>query len=273
MCAPCVMNAVQQQISRRGFLGMAAGAAAVAAGASGQAQGFARHMSYANVRDLSHVMSPQFPVFPGFEPMKVTNLVTVKANGFYVNRIDYGEHTGTHMDAPSHFIDGGSNAENIPPERLIAPLAVIHIHDKAAKNEDAQLTVDDILAWERKHGLLPKGSLVAMHSGWESRLGRGSSYVNADASGVLHFPGFHPEAADFLVGKRDIVGIAVDTLSQDFGASKDFKTHVIILGSGKYGLENVANLANVPQYGATVVVGGPMHKNASGGPSRILAVW
>jgi kynurenine formamidase len=112
-----------------------------------------------------------------------------------------------------------------------------------------------------------------MHSGWESRWRDPKAFLNQDASGTLHFPGFSPEAAAFLVREREIVGIGVDTLSLDFGPSKDFKTHVTVLGAGKYGLENLANLAQVPPSGALIFVGGPKHKNASGGPVRAVAVW
>jgi kynurenine formamidase len=90
---------------------------------------------------------------------------------------------------------------------------------------------------------------------------------------VQHYPGIHPDAAMLLVEERDIVGVGVDTLSQDFGASTDFATHVTILGAGKYGVEGIANLGNVPPTGATVIVGGPKHVAASGGPSRLFALY
>lgn len=273
MCAPCVVEAVKAEINRRSFLGLLGAAAAGASMAKAKAQGFAKYASYSNVQDLTHTLSAEFPLFPGFEPMKVNTLVTVKQNGFYVNRLELGEHSGTHMDAPAHFVDAAATAENIPANRLVAPLVVLHIHQRAASNPDAQVQVDDILAWERRHGLMPAGSLVAMHSGWADRVADSKRFLNQDSTGTLHFPGFSPEAADFLVSNRDIVGIAVDTLSLDFGPSQDFKTHLITLGAGKYGLENVANLDLVPEAGATVFVGGPKHKNASGGPSRVMAVW
>lgn len=272
MCAPLVMEEVHKAVSRRKVLGL--GAALLGAAASrGLAQAEVQGKSFSKLVDLTHVLSPRIPLFPGAEPMRVTTLVTVRQNGYYGNRLDLWEHSGTHMDAPAHFVEGAPTAELLPPERLIAPLAVIHIHEKAAKDPDAQVTVDDLLAYERRYGRLPKGAFVAMHSGWEARWQDPKAFLNQDASGTLHFPGFSPEAAAFLVQEREIVGIGVDTLSLDFGPSKDFKTHVTVLGAGKYGLENLANLAQVPPAGALIFVGGPKHEKASGGPVRALAVW
>jgi kynurenine formamidase len=272
MCAPYVMGLVEQCLSRRDLFRMALGAAAVAA-AAGRAQAQVQGKAFSNVADLTHVVSPDFPVFPGAARMKVDLLVTVKNNGFYKNTLTLDEHTGTHMDAPAHFVDGAPTAETLPVNRLIAPLAVINIKARADRNPDAEVTIDDILAWERANGRLPAGAFVAMYSGWESRVSDPRAYVNLDSANVQHYPGFNPAAAEFLVRERDIVGIGVDTLSLDFGASKDFKTHVTVLGAGKYGLENLAALAGVPPSGAMVVVGGPKHKNASGGPARVLALW
>ncbi|GAA6733992.1 cyclase family protein [Thermus oshimai] len=269
MCAPLVMDAVNRALSRRAFLGAGLGLLAAPALAQAEVPGKA----FRRVVDLTHELSPEIPLFPGAEPMRITTLVTVRQNGYYGNRLDLWEHSGTHMDAPAHFAEGGLTAERLPVERLIAPLAVVHIHEKAAKDPDAQVTVDDLLAYERQHGRLPKGAFVAMHSGWEARWRDPKAFLNQDASGTLHFPGFSPEAAAFLVEEREIVGVGVDTLSLDFGPSKDFKAHLTLLGAGKYGLENLANLAQVPPAGALILVGGPKHRGASGGPVRALAVW
>jgi len=228
---------------------------------------------FARIQDLSHTHSPTFPVFPGSEQMQINVLVTIEADGFYKNQLILDEHTGTHMDAPAHFAVGGLTADRLPPERFLAPLAVIDIADRAASDPDAQLTPDDILAWESTHGPLPAGAFVAMHSGWEARLVDPPTFLNQDAGGTPHFPGFHPDAAALLVEERDIVGIGVDTISIDFGPSPDFATHHTVLGAGAYGLENLAALAAVPPSGATIVVGGPKHATASGGPTRVFALF
>lgn len=294
MCAPYVMAMVQETLNRRHFLsrsgaaavGLAAGTAgatrlagaqnatpvATAATVDPAARGSVAFGPFTTVQDLTHVYGPDFPVFPGTQEMAINVLVRVDPDGFYQNELVLNEHTGTHMDAPAHFDTDGLTADRLPVENLVAPLVVVDISERAATDADAQLTPDDIVAWESANGPLPARAWVAMYSGWEARLSDPASYVNQDAAGVQHYPGFHPEAAAFLVEERDIVGIGVDTLSQDYGASADFATHVTICGSGKYGIENVAALASVPPVGA-VVIGGPKHATASGGPTRLFAFF
>ncbi len=291
MCSPLVMARVQAELTRRGLLraGLAAGAAAavttvagrrsVAAQATPVSQPVATPVAmpslagFSAMVDLTHVVSPAFPVYPGTGQMEIESARTIADDGFYSVKLTFNEHTGTHMDAPAHFIADGTTAELIPIDRLVAPLAVIDISSRAASDPDAQLTPDDIMAWEAANGALPSGTFVAMFSGWEARLPDAEAFINADASGVQHYPGIHPDAAMLLVEERDIVGVGVDTLSQDFGASVDFATHVTILGAGKYGVEGIANLGAVPPAGASIIVGGPKHVAASGGPSRLFALY
>jgi kynurenine formamidase len=283
MCSPEVMAKVRTEITRRRLLGSfgAAGALAVSSvlPRSAAAQTTATSpvagqptLNFSQIVDLSHTHGPDFPVFPGAQPMQINVITTIAENGYYENELILAEHTGTHMDAPAHFVEDGTTADQLPVSGFIVPLAVVDISDRAASDPDAQLTIDDLTAWEAANGPIPAGALVAMHSGWETRVGDPTSYINLDASDVQHYPGVHPDAAAFLVNERDIVGIGVDTLSIDYGPSQDFLTHVTALSAGKFGLENLANLAAVPPFGATVVVGGPKHINASGGPTRVLAL-
>ena len=160
----------------------------------------------------------------------------------------------------------------MPVEKFLAPLAVVSIADRAAKNADALLTVDDLLAWEKRHGRLPGGAFVAMHSGWEARVANAERFLNKDAKGTMHAPGFSEEAARFLVKERDIVGAGVDTLSLDGASAAKFVAHLALLGAGKYGVELLANLGSVPPAGATIIIGGPKHEGASGGPARVYVV-
>ena len=230
--------------------------------------------TFANVQDLTHTASPDFPMFPGAQQMQINVLFSFEEGDiYYKNELILDEHTGTHMDAPAHFDENGVSADRLPVERLLAPLAVIDISARVATDEDAQLMPEDILAWEAQFGPLPAGAFVAMHSGWASRVNDRERYINLDASDTQHYPGFHPDATALLVEERNIVGIGVDTASLDFGPSTDFETHITALSAGKYGLENLANLSLVPASGATLVVGGPKHRNASGGPTRALALY
>jgi kynurenine formamidase len=181
------------------------------------------------------------------------------------------EHCGTHMDAPFHFSANGATMEAVDPGTLVAPLAVLDVREKAAKDPDYLVSPDDIMAWEKAHGRLPDGACVAMNAGWD-KLVASDKFVGKDSSGIFHFPGFSSEAAGMLLNERNVVGIAVDTLSLDHGPSKKFKTHYLWLPSGRWGLENLANLSAVPPSGATIVVGAAKIKGATGGACRIFAL-
>jgi kynurenine formamidase len=227
---------------------------------------------FRTVYDLTQVSSSRTPVFPAFKPIQIRPKFSIAKDGFFANEITFDEHTGTHMDAPVHFLANAPTADELPADKFFAPLAVISIADRAATNADALLGVDDLLAWEKRHGRLPAGAFVAMHSGWDSRIGSAERFLNKDAKGTMHAPGFSEEAARFLVKERDIVGAGVDTLSLDGASASKFVAHLALLGAGKYGVELLAKLSAVPPAGATIIVGGPKHEGASGGPARVYAV-
>jgi kynurenine formamidase len=211
-------------------------------------------------------------VFPAFTPIQIKPKFSIAKDGFFANEITFDEHTGTHMDAPAHFVQGSATADKLPADKFFAPLAVINIESRAAKDADAVVTVDDVVAWEKQHGRLPAGAFVAMYSGWGARIGNAGRFLNKDAKGTMHAPGFSEDAAKFLTKERDIVGVGVDTLSLDIAAASKFVAHLAFLGAGKYGVELIANLNAVPPSGATIVVGGPKHEGASGGPCRVFAL-
>ena len=149
-------------------------------------------------------------------------------------------------------------AEKIPADTLVVPLAVVDVAAKAAQNPDYLLTREDLAAWEKKHRRLPDNCCVAMHSGWAQHVGNAAKYTGKDGAGVFHFPGVAPQAAEWLMKERKVLGLAVDTLSLDHGPSKDFKVHYAWLPSGRWGLENVANLDKVPA----------VRRDAGGGPGE-----
>ncbi len=277
MCAPTVMQSVREEMSRRGFLTALGGAVAVAAAdsaapAAAQAAPVRLPKGFREVHDLTHPFTPRTPVFPAFKPIRITPKFSIAKDGFFANEITFDEHTGTHMDGPVHFVQGGTTADRLPADKFFAPLAVIDIEARAAKNADAVVTIDDVLAWEKAHGRLPAGAFVAMYSGWGDRIANPDRFLNKDAKGTMHAPGFSEEAARFLAKERDIVGAGVDTLSLDIAAASKFVAHLALLGAGKYGVELLANLKAVPASGATIVVGGPKHEGASGGPARVYAL-
>jgi kynurenine formamidase len=273
MCAPFVIEGVRQELSRRGFIAtVTAGGAAVAVPLAAQQTQARLPKGFREVFDLTHPFSPSLPVYPAYKPIQIRQRFNVTRDGFAANEVTFDEHTGTHVDAPSHFVAGAVSGDRIPPAQLIAPLVVVGIADRASKNPDTLVTVDDLLSWEKRHGRLPSGALVAMDAGWDARANNSDRFLNRDAKGVLHAPGFSEQAARFLVDQRDIGGVGVDTLSLDGGSAQKFVAHLTILGAGKYGVELMANLGRVPPAGATVFIGAMKHEGATGGPARIIAV-
>ncbi|MCE3246692.1 MAG: hypothetical protein K0R41_517 [Geminicoccaceae bacterium] len=273
MCVPGCIESVHRRLGRRRFVrgtGLALLAGASASLAPAPRARAAEPRSFTRVVDLTHAMGPDFPTYDGGSNLAMETVVTLAKDGYNMYRWHLVEHTGTHMDAPIHFGDGVQSAAEIPVENLVVPLAVVDIRAKAA-DDPAQLTPDDLKAFEAAHGPIAEGACVAMLSGWSEKVS-GPQFRNADADGVMHFPGFHVEAAQFLMSERNTTGIAVDTLSLDHGRSADFATHYAWLPSNRWGLEAVANLAELPPTGATLVVGGPKIKGATGGPSRVLAL-
>ena len=271
MCVPGCQEAVRHALSRRGFFAGVA-AAGFAATAVTPEPAAARTQKFSTTVDLTHTMSPDFPTFFGVPGISMEKQFDFKKDGFNLYWWRIVEHAGTHLDAPIHFSEAGMTADKIPAATLVVPLVVVDVAAKAAQNPDYLLSRDDLAAWEKKRGRLPDGCCVAMHSGWAQHVGDAAKYTGKDAAGTFHFPGVSPEAAEWLMKERKVLGLAVDTLSLDNGPSKDFKVHYAWLPSGHWGLENVANLDQVPAVGATLVVGLPKVKDATGGPARLIAL-
>lgn len=281
MCLPGTAETVRQalddepalpRLSRRAAL---AGGGAAAIGALLPMEVRAqqpRRRGRRRFQDLTHVFRAGFPVYGGDAPARRT-LVTVESDGFYAQAWEFAEHSGTHMDAPGHFVAGGRRTPELRAGELFAPAVVIDISQRAARDADAMVERDDLRRFERRHGRIPRGAVVFMYSGWESRIGDPKAFKNAGSDGKFHFPGFGIEAVDFLLAKRRITGIGVDTLSLDIGASSTFEVHQRLLGADRYGLENVANLSKIPPRGANVVVGVIPWEQGSGGPCRLLATY
>jgi kynurenine formamidase len=224
--------------------------------------------------DMTHAFGPDFPVLnPPVLPPEIDHFATVPTHGFNANKLTIDEHTGTHMDGPSHLDDSFGFADEIPPDKFIAPLIVIRIQSRAAQDNDTTLMVDDIRAWEHNHGRIPRGSFVVMDSGWAARIDQPGAFINRDTAGQAHFPGLGAEAVHFLTTRRSIVGAGVDTPSLDAAVHlTDPQAHRLLLGpNNRYGVENINNLSDVPDIGAVVIVGAIRHRRSYGGPVRMLA--
>jgi kynurenine formamidase len=228
-----------------------------------------RKLEATRVVDLTHKMHDAMAYWPGGVPFKKTVLVDYR-QGYLLHKFEMGENTGTHVDAPAHFVRGKKAIDQLALPELTVSAVVIDVRDKAKANPDYQLSAGDVQSWEAKHGKIPGGSLVILNTGWHRRFADPKKYINMDAGKVMHFPGFGPDSAKLLV-ERNVAGIGIDTLSIDFGASKDFKTHLVMLGANKYQIENLANLDELPPKGATVFVGVLPVRGGSQAQARVVA--
>jgi kynurenine formamidase len=179
---------------------------------------------------------------------------------------------GTRIDAPARFERGLWTVDQIPAERLLAPLVVLDVSANIENHPDYQISVEDIARWEQAHSQIPPGSVVIARTGWDSRWNSAKDYRNADPKGVMHFPGYSQDAAKFLVEGRNALGVGIDTLSVDHGPSKDFPVRQYTLAHSVYQLENVANLDRAPATGGMVVVAPTKVESGSSSPVRILAL-
>ena len=274
MCDACLIESVKRRmLSRRDLLkGAAAGTVAVgaAAGALGGAMvPAARAATHREATDMTHELHEGFPTFSGNQQFWTKRMTSLEQDGYNVFELRVNEHTGTHMDAPLHFSADGTSVAEIPVTSLVCPLCVVDIREKAAADDDAQVTPDDLQAWIDANGEIPDNACVAMNSGWARHVDT-DKFRNLKGD-TMHFPGFHPEATAMLL-ETGTAGIAVDTLSLDHGMSSDFAVHYSWLPAGRWGLECIAGLDAMPPGGATLVVGAPKHRGGTGGPARVIAL-
>jgi kynurenine formamidase len=200
-------------------------------------------------------------------------------NGFFysANNFTTAEHGGTHIDAPIHFAKNAQTVDEIPLENLIGSAIKIVVSEKALKNPDYLISVEDFTDWENTNGKIPDGSIVLLETGYSTFYPDKIKYLGTDERGPdavakLHFPGLSPEAAKWLVNNRNIHAIGLDTPSIDFGQSKLFESHVTLLSKNIPAFENVTNLDKLPIKGFSVIALPMKIKGGSGGPLRIVAI-
>lgn len=229
--------------------------------------------------DLTHELAEDSPFWPTTEGFRheVASYGQTPGGWFYSSyNLQLSEHGGTHLDAPIHFAAGKQTADQIPLDRLIGPAAVIDVSQQSAANRDYRFTVADLEAWEQANGRLPDGAILLFHTGFSKYWPDRRRYMGTDERGPgavakLHFPGLGEELARFLVEQRQVAAVGLDTPSLDYGQSKDFIAHRILLGANIPGFENVADLHLLPAKGATVVALPVKIRGGSGGPLRIVA--
>jgi kynurenine formamidase len=235
--------------------------------------------------DLSQPLGPETPVIdlppmfaasPGVA-IDVISRYDERGPAWYWNRLSFGEHTGTHFDAPVHWVTGKDLPDNacdsIPPRRFVGPAAVIDVTADAAANADFLLTPERLAQWEAQHGRVPRGAWVLLRTGWSRR--SGAAFINAGADGP-HSPGFDARTSELLAHDRDVLGVGVETIGTDAGQAGTFNppfpNHTIMHGAGKFGLASLCNLDQLPPTGAVVIAAPLKIVHGSGSPLRVIAI-
>ena len=238
------------------------------------------------VIDLSQTLSPRFPQIvlpPEFDqcaPFRMEEISRYddRGPGWYWNNLSFGEHTGTHFDAPVHWITGrdlpANATDTLPPAAFVAPACVIDCSAEAARDADFLLTADHLRAWEGKHGRIPPRVWVLMRTDWSKRTDP-VAYQNFDETGQ-HTPGPDADAVRFLVDERDALGFGTETIGTDAGQAAHFRPpypcHTYMHGAGRYGLQCLANLDLLPPVGSVVIAAPLKIQRGSGSPVRALAL-
>ena len=237
------------------------------------------------VVDLTARLSNQTPVIqlpPEFGQTARFELEEISAYddrgpAWYWNNFRSGEHTGTHFDAPNHWVtgQGGIDVASVPVGHLIRPAVVLDFSAQVAENADFLLEIDDITTWEQEHEPLPDGGWLLYRTGWDARSDTQERFINADENGP-HTPGMSPECAQWVAEESPVIGVGVETVGTDAGAAHSFDPafpcHSFLMGSGKYGLTQLQNLASLPPTGAVLVVGPLPIVTGSGAPARAVAL-
>jgi kynurenine formamidase len=224
------------------------------------------------VVDMTYAINDKLPAWPGDDRTFEAKVnATPEKDGYFTRSFWMLEHYGTHMDAPAHFPPGKLFLDQIPVDHFFGPAVVIDVRDDVAKDADYRLTAMRVEKWEALHGRVPPGAIVVLRTGWSSRWPDQARYRNMDANSVMHFPGYSIAAAKLLMS-RGAVGLGIDTLSIDYGASKDFEVHRTDLPAGLYNLENLANVDQLPEAGAFLIAAPIKLEGGSGGAVRVFAI-
>jgi len=227
-----------------------------------------------HIIDLTHTLNNTSPYWPNEKgnPFKYDTIFAHKSGAPGMGAYSTPEHQGTHIDAPIHGGDNLKSVEQLTSVDLFGPAIVIDISKQCDANPDYVLSKRDILDWEAEYGRFPKGVIVLLYTGWSKKWDNYEAYKNEDSQGKMHFPGFSEAAAQFMIDDRDIRGIGIDNMSVDAAQAKGFPVHGVVNGSGKYQLENVANLHLLPPTGTLLIVAPIKIQGGSGGQVRLYAI-
>jgi len=231
--------------------------------------------------DLTHAFEPGVPHWPGFPDERREIIyhydegVGSMGAGFFAESFTHVGQWGTHVDPPAHFIRGLRTVDQIDVKEMVLPLVLFDVHERVARDPDTTLTMDDVRAWESRHGPVPAGAFAVMRTDWSKRWPDRAAMQNLDADGVGHYPGWSREALEYLFEERKITAIGHEPTDTDPGVAAtrgDFSLEIYVLSLDKYQIELLANLDRVPEAGALAIVTFPKPKNGSGFPARVFAI-
>ncbi|MGM1064700.1 cyclase family protein [Saccharothrix sp. Mg75] len=224
--------------------------------------------------NLAHVNDPErTSVYPGDPEFTLSTVTTVPEDGYYLQYVRQGEHTGTHWGAPAHFNADQPHADELDTEDLFLPAVKVDVRERARLDADYEVSVADLQRWEKHHGRIPREAAVVLWTGWEDRWGTDAFY-NLDAEGRMHQPGFSLAAVEWLVGtgrlgRRGALG--TDTFSPEPATDTDYRVSKLLYREHRISLEVLANLAELPEQGAHVLAGGVVNRRGSGSPASVYA--
>jgi kynurenine formamidase len=235
-----------------------------------EAAGGAKSIEYRTVVDLQHTIDPKIPLWPGDPTPEFKTLAQIAKDGYYLRSFSIGEHSATHMNAGNSFFEGGSSIDSYEAKSLVRPAIVIDVRAQAAKNADYALTVADVKKWETEHGNVPSGAVVLVYTGWQEKWANPTAFFNKKGES-LHFPGIAGDTAKWMLAKRKIAGVGIDTHGADPGLDTNYNTNVAVLKAKGIVLECVDNLDKLKPTGNTLVIAPLKLRDGSGTPLSVMA--
>ncbi|CAG8999782.1 MAG: Isatin hydrolase [Candidatus Celerinatantimonas neptuna] len=226
---------------------------------------------YRRVIQLSHTIHSDIPLWEGDPIVQFNDVATIEHDGYHLRQFTIGEHSATHMNAPSSFFDDGQGIDSYSPETLIHPIIVIDVSEKVKTDPNYVISLDDIQIWEQQYGAILTGTLALFYTGWQHRWHTPKDFLNIDSTGIANFPGIGEQTTHFLLTKRHITGIGIDTHGVDPGKDITYATNKQILSQHGIVLECLTNLDQLPAKGATLVIGILSLHQGSGSPVSAMA--
>jgi kynurenine formamidase len=227
---------------------------------------------FSRVVFLSHVLDARTPVFPGDPEVELAAAASIAEDGYYLQRLSFGEQSGTHWAAAAHFSPGELTADELAPAGYFFASIILDRRAQAAADPDFAVSAADVRRWEARHGRIPSRAAVLLRTGYDRRWPDPASYLGQDAAGGLHFPGFSEQAARWLIEERGIGALGTDTMGIDPGADSTYAANRALLHGDRIHLENLCGLDQLPPSGAWIIVGGLRPRAGSGSPATVFGL-